>query len=308
MLKFTMQLFNNTGSFRNIKKCLEENNLNHAYLFLSPDTLTNFIFIKEIAGLLLCDNKNNCGSCPSCLKISAESHPDLLSYPKNKNFVVEDANDIATHSLEKPMISKRKLIIIHNIDNATIQSQNKILKTLEEPPKSVIFLLTAINENKILPTIISRTLKTSIPPLSKNLIKDYLISNKNTDQNQKLLEEALEYGEGWIGKTWNIIENDSFTLQIELVKKIVNSFNSSKNISFFSSEILKYKSDIEYFLELLLKEFGKLLQSKNAEGAIMIIRQINLANQNINRNVNINLIIDNLLMKILEIKYLHQMQ
>lgn len=303
-------MFSASTAFKNIKENLESNSLVHAYLFLSTDALNNALFVKETSKLILCDQKSGCSSCPSCLKVLAESHPDLLQYPKNKNFLVEDANDITVHSIEKPILSEKKIIIINNIDEATVQAQNKILKTLEEPAKSVIFFLTAKNESKILPTIISRTRKINLSPISTDEIKKYISKLPNRYEN-KLLETALTYGDGWIGKTVNALQSSSFLLEKQLANEIVKSFNSSKDISIFSSKVLVYKDTIRSFLNLLSSAFAKELTSdsqQKKEGTVKIIQEINLANQNLDRYVNINLIVDNLLMKILEYKYIYQLQ
>ena len=110
-----------------------------------------------------------------------------------------------------------------------------MLKTLEEPPKSVIFILTAQNENKILPTIISRSRKINLGPLTKNIIMDY-IKNQNKRYDELSLKNALDYGEGWIGKTINALENENFIQENKLVNDIVNYFNSSKDLSVYSSQ------------------------------------------------------------------------
>lgn len=301
-------LFNKSIAYKNIKEDLKQSNLSHAYLFLSSDELNNFLFIKEISNLILCDIKSACGQCSSCLKVLANSHPDILTYPKNKSLLVEDTEDINKHVYEIPMLADKKIIIINNIDNSTLQAQNKMLKTLEEPPKSVIFILTAKNENKILPTIISRSRKINLGPLTKNIIKDY-IESQNKKYDETTLKNALDYGEGWIGKTINTLNNEKFTQENKLVNDIVNYFNSSKELSIYSSQIIKYRDDLKLLLELLSKRFNQKLENPDKisqEGIIQIIKEINLSSQNLERNVNINLIVDNLLMKILEVKYLYK--
>lgn len=301
-------LFDTHIAYKNIKEDLNRGILSHAYLFLSSDELSNLLFVKEISNLILCDSKSACGKCSSCLKVLANSHPDILTYPKNKSLLVEDTEDITKHAYEIPMLSNKKIIIINNMDNSTLQAQNKMLKTLEEPPKSVIFILTAQNENKILPTIISRSRKINLGPLTKNIIMDY-IKNQNKRYDELSLKNALDYGEGWIGKTINALENENFIQENKLVNDIVNYFNSSKDLSVYSSQIIKYRDDVKLILELLSKRFNQKLENPDKisqEGIIKIIKEINLASQNLERNVNINLIIDNLLMKILEIKYLYK--
>jgi DNA polymerase-3 subunit delta' len=300
-------LFENSKNFDAIKSDLHRKSLSHAYLFLSCDELSNNLFAENITRLILCENKNSCGVCESCIKMSANSHPDALFYPKGSAFVVDDANDLGKHILEKPMINDKKIIVIKNIDESTIQAQNKILKNLEEPPASTIFLLTAKNESKILPTIISRARKVLISSQSIDLIKKYLLSI-GIPLSEKV-DIALKNGEGWVGKTLEILNNDSFISEKKLANEIASSFTSSKSISIFSARVLEFRKNLKEFLKLLSIEFFSLLEVEDkvkTEGILKIIKEINLASQNIDRNVNPNLIIDNLLMKILETKYYHK--
>lgn len=300
-----LNLFESSKDYKSFYNNLSESKLSHAYLILSCDSLNNSLFANKIAQLILCDNKNACNVCPSCLKLIARSHPDVLIYPKGKTFIVDDAMSLGNHIVEKPMLGEKKVVIINNIDEGTVQAQNKILKSLEEPPLSTIFILTATNENKILPTIISRTRKIILSPVDLSSIKAYIEKEKPSTPTN-LLKQALEYGDGWIGKTLSILENEDFESAQQLAHEIVSSFSSSKLISTYSSKVLYFRPKFKEFLEILSREFSKIL-SKNKEtsvqGIIEIIDAINLANQSRERNVNLNLIVDNLLMKILEIKY-----
>lgn len=294
-------------------KDLDNKKTAHAYLIVSQDEVFNKLVAIQMASFLLCDCKNFCETCSNCQKVVARTHPDLHIFTKIKSFLVEDAVEVIEKSYESPMICENKVFIINNIDNATFQAQNKILKTLEEPTKSNIFILTATNENKILQTVISRTRKEYLLPLNNDeikvlietpheLFKEYLPPKRNYIGNE--LFDAISFGEGWIGKTIEALNSKNFAEQKVLARKIINSFSSSKDFAKFSSSVLKFKDEILNFLQLLENE-ARVVMKENFEntGYLEIIEKIQIAYQEIERNVNINLIVDNLLMKILEIKY-----
>lgn len=294
-------------------KDLENNKTAHAYLIVSQDEVFNKLVAIQMASFLLCDCKNFCEECSNCKKVVARTHPDLHIFTKNKSFLVEDAVEVIEKSYESPMICENKVFIINNIDNATFQAQNKILKTLEEPTKSNIFILTATNENKLLQTVISRTRKEYLLPLSNEdikslienppeLLKEYLPAKRNYIGNE--LFDAISFGEGWVGKTIQALNSKNFAEQKVLARKIVEGFSSSRDFAKVSASVLKFKEEILNFLQLLENETRTALK-ENVEnlGYLEIIERIQLAYQEIERNVNVNLIVDNLLMKILEIKY-----
>lgn len=296
----------------------KQNKVSHAILLMSQDKLFNLAVANLLGSLFLCQNDSACGQCSSCLKIIASTHPDFFVYPKSKNFVVDEANEIIDKATQSPKISKFKVFLISNIDEATIQAQNKILKTLEEPSPSSIFILTASNENKVLPTVVSRTRKVFLKPLDKQQVKNVLtcvpkllsglLPNRNYTDVE--LKTALDFGEGWLGKTLDCLENTSFVEERAVAGQIANNFSSSKDLSKFSFYVLKFKDDLKNFFEILQNEFSSKLASACCEkqkGIIEIIQQINLFSQDLERNVGQNLVVDNLLMKILEIKYIYQL-
>lgn len=294
---------------------LKQNKLSHGYLLISPDSLFNEIVATQMASILLCENNSGCEFCPSCQKVAAGFHPDFSVFPENNSFLVDDAEVIVEKSTQSPMISDVKIFLIKGIDNATVQAQNKILKTLEEPTKSTIFFLTATNESKILPTVVSRTRKEYLTPLDGEMVKS-LIENppslfksllgekKNYFESE--FSDAILFGEGWIGKTLEILGNNSFKEEKNLAKQILNEFSSSKQLSAFSSKILELKNNLKGFLSLLENEFRFLLSSGSMQEkmlAIEVVGAIGNCFVELERNVSSALAIDNLLMRILEIKY-----
>lgn len=299
-----IELIETSKSYKNFCRLIDFNKLSHAYLISSPDEDYNREFCKLIAMRLNC--KEVCKHCENCVKILNDTHPDVLSFPKNKNFVVEDAKLIIEELNVIPMLSSLKIFIINNFNKATTQAQNKLLKSIEEPPKNVIFLINATTLESVLSTIQSRTQKIELLPFDENVLKKYLNSNgKNINEN------ALLEGEGWPGKTIKYNENQNFLKNCNFIKDMLENMKSSKEIINYSA-IFSQKDGFEERLNLLENAFDKILNNiisgvdstYTKEGIAMIFEKINNAKKQFQSNCNLNLIADTLLLGILEVKYI----
>lgn len=299
-----LDLILTSDSYKNFCKLIEFDKLSHAYLITSPDEDYNREFCKLIALRLNC--KGVCKTCESCVKILNDTHPDVLSFPKNKSFVVDDAKSIIEELNVMPMLSNIKIFIINNFNKSTVQAQNKLLKSIEEPPKNVIFLINATSLESILPTIQSRTQKFELLPLNTNVLKEYFNNN-----GENINENALIEGEGWPGKTIKYNQNQSFIKNCEFIENLLKEMKSSKDVLNFSS-IFSQKDGFEERLNLLENAFDKILNNIASgeesaftkEAVAMIFEKINLAKKEFLANCNLNLISDTLLLGILEVKYI----
>ena len=150
--------------------------LSHCYMINSKDEFYLHQLSIFAAKDIFCEENNSpCENCANCIKINHSNMVDLMFYPKNdKKLMVDDINEIVTDCYIRPMSSKYKIYVLENFDESTVQAQNKILKTLEEPPTNVIFILTCKNELKVLPTILSRSKKVNEIQIDSRLIEKYL--------------------------------------------------------------------------------------------------------------------------------------
>lgn len=294
------------------------NEINQAYLFLSPDRLTNKTLLLELAKLLLCKTHNACDECDVCAKINVGTHPDVLIYPKSANFMVDDATSIYDNVQIKPMLANYKIFIINDIDNSTEQAQNKMLKILEEPPANVIFLLSASVQDNVLKTILSRTIKISIDKMSTNSLKEVFLN-----EPEDILKIALVFGDGYVGKTQGIISNKQFLEDYANMQNLIKNMQNSSQIPYFSPFFSKDRATFEnnliilneMFRDMLMQTINKnnlctlnldaeILQGYSALALTNILKRINKIKQELDSNVNLTLLADNFLFKILEIKYL----
>lgn len=133
----------------------------HAYLYVSSDKTDRRKTAEVLAQSLLCNGRNDdalpCGKCPDCIKMSALTHPDCFYFGSDGAKVsVDDIRTISERAYLAPNEAKGKVFVLEEADTYNAQSQNALLKILEEPPKNVFFVLTASSKSALLSTVRSR--------------------------------------------------------------------------------------------------------------------------------------------------------
>lgn len=268
-----------TDVLDDFKKEIADGHIHHATLVFSSSREEGDTFLRQLAQMILCEG-NGCREkipCKACILFNAGSHPDLFSFPKGKNFLVADAQEIISQSQILPMFSRQKVFLLSGMDTATVQAQNKMLKLLEEPPASSIFLLNAVNEESVLRTIVSRCHHLHLPYADK----------------------------AWTEKQQNMAD--------ELCAMLKN-MKSSKEVISFSVKFSDKKDLFLEKLEILSQLFGEILHKTrenegfSEEAVIHILAQIDNTKQKKQQNVNVSLLTDVLLLKILELKFLFPLQ
>lgn len=132
----------------------------HAYLYVSGDAASRRATSRLMAKTILCRNKNDdgipCGKCDCCVKMDAGTHPDCIVISGSEKTKVDDVRDIVSEAYLATNEADFKVFILEDADEYNVQSQNALLKVVEEPPRSVRFILTASSVGAILPTVRSR--------------------------------------------------------------------------------------------------------------------------------------------------------
>ncbi len=161
-------LLRETGAYRLLKNEEERGELSHAYLLLFDDARHLRLALKTFAKLFFeCDTPKTTAQKRVAELIDSESFSDCVFFPEaGKKLVVDDAEKIIEESNLSPVEGDKKLFVIGDFAEANVQTQNKLLKLLEEPPKGVRFLLGATTVFPVLPTVLSRTKRLEIQPFS----------------------------------------------------------------------------------------------------------------------------------------------
>ncbi len=197
---------------------IEKDMVSHAYLFLGEEGIGKYTMAKAFAEALLCsDSEKGCGRCSSCKSVSKGTHPDLLELGLDEHetsLKISQIRQMITQLSVKPYQSERRIAIIRGGDRMTTEAQNALLKSLEEPERFNIFIITANDAEGILQTIRSRCQVLTFEPISPQGIRQVLTAKGYTDQDE--LETALYDSEGSIGKALEFFENrDLEALKIE---------------------------------------------------------------------------------------------
>jgi|GEM_PF-1331459 len=166
---------------------INKSRLNHAYLFSGPAHIGKKTFVYDLAQRMLCSDKmagsKKCGKCSSCLSIRINSetskiyHIDLVVLEQPLDESITDIDKVR-HFIEElsktPAIGKYRVAIVNNLDKLSQQSLNLLLKTLEEPPSSVIILLVVELVQNLPMTVISRVQHCQMSPVSRNEVFKFL--------------------------------------------------------------------------------------------------------------------------------------
>ncbi len=317
MIEFGKLIENN----RQYKELIAQNQNCASFLFSSPDEIlvTNFAYM--FAKFLLCSGEEKpCGVCENCKKVDLLSHGDLLIYPKNhKGILVEDIKNLIENIYLAPLESDKKVFILDKFSLATVQSQNKLLKILEEPPKDVYIILCVTNESKVLPTIFSRCKKIRFSKLDDSEIVSAL--------GQKATDSVVDLASGDLTKAIKFSSDSNFVVCYNNCLDMLRNMKDSKMVLKYSTKLVGKKGETSmvlvvlesFYRDLLLIRLGQeyLVKNKNilddlltiaqdydADAIDKVIKKLCETKRAVDFNCNESYLLDNLLLYILEVKYL----
>lgn len=281
-------------------KAFNTNSIAHSYIFSGQYGIGKKQIAIDFAKMILCLNKENapCGECKSCLELENDNNPDFNIIKPDGKIKIDQIRQMLEKVYEKPIISDKKVYIIDDAETMTVEAQNCLLKTLEEPPEYIVIILITSNESNLINTIKSRCLKLTFNPLENSEIKQYL--EKNLDF-QNVSETMLEIFEGSIGKALKVKEKQELYNNIEAT---LRNFRCESVIDLINnaSEIYKGKENINEILEYFNIYFLKKAKEEynNASKYVKAIEIVEDTKKRLVYNSNYDMTIDNLLINIWE--------
>ena len=181
---------------RALGNALRSGRLHHAYLFTGTRGIGKTTVSRILAKSLNCTGADGhggitaepCGVCSACTQIDADRYIDYIELDAASNRSIDEVRDLIERAAYKPSIGRFKVFMIDEAHQLTKDAFNALLKTLEEPPEYLKFVLATTDPEKMLPTVLSRCLQFNLRPLSPEVVRDHLA--------QVLQAEQLPYDEG----------------------------------------------------------------------------------------------------------------
>lgn len=250
------------------KKAVAEKQLSHSYIFEGAYGIGKNTFALELAKLILCEEKEGnkpCNHCKSCSMIDAGTHPDVISIDKDTKVTkVETIRENIVREMDiKPYRSEHKIIIVKAADSISVQGQNAMLKTIEEPPSYGIIILICENLASLLPTIKSRCIVVRFNPIHREQMTTYLQSRGITGINQQVYEMLSN---GSIGVINDILQDETY---LEVRKQSITYLERLERAQIMEiydmvKEITDQKEEIECILQFWLLWYRDIAVAKAA--------------------------------------------
>ena len=247
---------------RTLKNALATGKLAHAYLFAGPRGTGKTTMAKLLAKALNCDEGigHQCNECKNCKAIIEGTHPDVLELDAASNNGVDEIRDLIDKVKYGTILGRYKVYIIDEVHMLSTGAFNALLKTLEEPPEHVIFILATTEPHKILPTILSRCQRYDFTKLSdkdiKNRLKDVL-EKEGVAYNEDAIDIIISLADGGMRDALSILDQvlaysgnkldtqdilDIFALESKEEKIALLNSIISKNVSDVLERVKRYIS------------------------------------------------------------------
>ena len=291
------------------------------------------LFIPMLAGLfaqtLQCEKggAEPCYECHSCKQAVSGNHPDIIwvTHEKPNSISVDDIRVQINGDIQvKPYNGKYKIYIVPDADMMTVQAQNALLKTIEEPPAYAVILLLTENANSLLPTICSRCVMLKLRNIKDQLVKRYLMEQLQVPDYKA--DVCTAFAQGNIGKAAMLAGSEHFNeIKDEAVRLLKNIdtmelgdlVEAVKRISAYKIEITDYLDILMiWYRDVLIYKatmnidrliFGEEIDSirerakkSSYEGIETILEALEKAKARLRANVNFDLVMELLLLTIKE--------
>lgn len=289
---------------------IKENRIPHAILIEGNVGTGRHTLARYIALSAVCSGQNApCGECRDCHLGINGTHPDIsVTEPEEnkKNISVSQIRALRNETYVKPHMADRRVFIINQADTMNEQSQNAILKILEEPPGAVMFILIAESKSSFLETIISRCVVLTLGTPTGEQALEYLSSD--TKYKKEDISKALCETQNNIGKALSLLDGKSSTKTELAAKEFIDSMLKCDEFAMLNTacQFEKSRVDADLFIkDLKLYTAAELKKNyKNVYSAKTLTSfytELSVFYQSLNTNINLSLLFCGIVCKAAEI-------
>lgn len=250
--------------------------VSHAYI-IHGELGAGKEFISRIFSMTLQCEKGEtepCEECRSCKQAVGKNHPDIIwvTHEKPNSIGVEDVRSQINHDIGiKPYYGPKKIYIVNEAEKMTLQAQNALLKTLEEPPSYGVVLLLTTNIHALLPTMISRAIVLQMRPAKDSDIEQYLM--KRFQMPDYRARVCAAFARGNMGKAKHMSESEGFErIRNEAISllKYIRDMEVAEIVGAIK-RINEEKMDVNSYLDILFVWYRDILMFKATKDANNLI-------------------------------------
>ncbi len=313
-----------------LENAVRMNKVSHAYIINGERNAGKEFIARTFAMALQCEDRQGvepCQECHSCKQAKSGNHPDIIfvTHEKPGTIGVDDIRkqingDVAI----KPYSGPKKIYIVREGEKMTVQAQNALLKTLEEPPEYAVILILTDNVNALLPTILSRCVVLNMKPAKDARIKEYLMENMEIPDYKANI--CVAFARGNVGKARLLANSEEFDKVKEEALTLLKYIGEMELHEIVAAirKINEYKFDVNDYMDILsiwyrdvllfkathdvnnlifreeIQSIRKVADKSTYEGIERIIDALQKSKQRLKANVNFDLTMELLLLTIKE--------
>ena len=312
-----------------LQNAIKLQKVSHAYILDGEEGAGKNMLARAFAQTLQCERGGTepCGECHSCKQAMSGNQPDIITvtHEKPASIGVEDIRGQLCGDIQiKPYSSPYKIYIVDEAEKMTVQAQNALLTTIEEPPAYGVIMLLTTNADAFLPTILSRCVTLKLRPVKNEIIRPYLMEKYHIPDYQA--EVCTAFARGNVGKAERLAQSEQFA---ELKSHLLHLLRHLRDMEVYElTEAVRsaseYKTEINDYLDLMALWFRDVLlfkatrqidglvfaeeinaisaqaQKSSYEGLERILKALEKAKVRLNANVNFELTMELLMLTIKE--------
>lgn len=285
----------------------------HSYMVISEDKETSDNFISCMLQTIYCKSHNACGICAECTRLEHDNNPNIYKLKKDSAIKVDDIKELIADTSITAVENNYKTYVIYNAESMNEASQNKLLKTIEEPPFGVIIILAVKSEASMLQTIKSRTKKIYLNVWDNATIAKELTKIGINSEN---IELAVKFSKGNFTDAKSLATDKNFQSAYKNMIDLLTGYTSTTLINKYIKYLGNDKEEFSYYLAIIegiisgtMEDIinnipNPLASSYNIATLANLTDLIIDTTKRLNSNCNIQSVATNFLLKLAEIKYL----